>query len=75
MSKILIYLSNNIHHHGKENALLADFLFKLIFVSKIKEDSDQAFKYFKLVRERNIGVAGHVSEINLCLTIVLQILY
>ena len=35
----------------------------------IQEDAEQAFKYFKIVRDSNIGVAGHVSEINLCLQI------
>ena len=36
---------------------------------QIQEDAEQAFKYFKMVRESNIGVAGHVSEINLCIQI------
>ena len=35
----------------------------------IREDAEQAFKYFKMVRDSNIGVAGHVSEINLCIQI------
>ena len=35
----------------------------------IQEDAEQAFKYFKMVRDSNIGVAGHVSEINLCIQI------
>lgn len=35
----------------------------------IQEDAENAFKYFKMVRESNIGVAGHVSEINLCIQI------
>lgn len=36
---------------------------------KIQEDAESAFKYFKMVRDSNIGVAGHVSEINLCIQI------
>lgn len=36
---------------------------------KIQEDAERAFKYFKMVRDSNIGVAGHVSEINLCIQI------
>lgn len=36
---------------------------------KIQEDAENAFKYFKIVRDSNIGVAGHVSEINLCIQI------
>lgn len=36
---------------------------------KIQEDAESAFKYFKIVRDSNIGVAGHVSEINLCIQI------
>lgn len=36
---------------------------------RIQEDAEQAFKYFKMVRDSNIGVAGHVSEINLCIQI------
>lgn len=36
---------------------------------KIQEDAENAFKYFKMVRDSNIGVAGHVSEINLCIQI------
>lgn len=38
-------------------------------IDNIQEDAEQAFKYFKMVRDSNIGVAGHVSEINLCLQI------
>ena len=37
--------------------------------TKIQEDAENAFKYFKLVRDSNIGVAGHVSDINLCIHI------
>ena len=36
---------------------------------KIHEDAENASKYFKIVRDSNIGVAGHVSEINLCIEI------
>lgn len=36
---------------------------------QIQEDAEKAFKYFKMVRDSNIGVAGHVSEINLCIQI------
>lgn len=36
---------------------------------KIQEDAESAFKYFKMVRDSNIGVAGHISEINLCIQI------
>lgn len=36
---------------------------------KIQEEAENAFKYFKMVRDSNIGVAGHVSEINLCIQI------
>lgn len=36
---------------------------------RIQEDAENAFKYFKIVRDSNIGVAGHVSEINLCIQI------
>ena len=36
---------------------------------KIQEDTESAFKYFKMVRDSNIGVAGHVSEINLCIQV------
>ena len=36
---------------------------------RIQEDAENAFKYFKMVRESNIGVAGHISEINLCIQI------
>lgn len=36
---------------------------------RIQEDAENAFKYFKMVRDSNIGVAGHVSEINLCIQI------
>lgn len=38
-------------------------------IEKIQEDAESAFKYFKIVRDSNIGVAGHVSEINLCIQI------
>mgnify|MGYP001851936540 FL=1 len=36
---------------------------------KMEEAADQAFVYFKKVRESNIGIAGHISEINLCIHI------
>lgn len=36
---------------------------------KIKDDAENAFKYFKIVRDSNIGLAGHISEINLCIQI------
>ena len=36
---------------------------------KIQEDAEKAFEYFKLVRDSNNGIAGHVSEINLCIQI------
>lgn len=36
---------------------------------RIQEDAESAFNYFKMVRDSNIGVAGHVSEINLCIQI------
>ncbi len=36
---------------------------------KVQGDAESAFKYFKMVRDSNIGVAGHVSEINLCIQI------
>lgn len=36
---------------------------------KIHEEAQLAFNYFKIVRESNAGVAGHVSEINLCIQI------
>lgn len=36
---------------------------------RVQEDAEGAFKYFKMVRDSNIGVAGHVSEINLCIQI------
>lgn len=38
-------------------------------MEKIQEDAESAFRYFKMVRDSNIGVAGHVSEINLCIQI------
>lgn len=38
-------------------------------IEQIEEDAGKAFEYFKLVRESNIGIAGHVSEINLCIKI------
>ena len=41
---------------------------KLVF-SKIEEDSRKASSLFEKVRDSNIGVAGHVSEINLCIQI------
>ena len=37
---------------------------------KVQDDAESAFNYFKQVRESNIGVAGHVSEINLCMQVV-----
>ena len=40
-----------------------------VLKEKVQEDAESAFKYFKMVRDSNIGVAGHVSEINLCIQI------
>lgn len=40
-----------------------------IIVQNIESDASEAFKYFKMVRDSNIGLAGHVSEINLCISI------
>lgn len=40
-----------------------------IYKENIQEDAERAFKYFEIVRDSNIGVAGHVSEINLCIQI------
>lgn len=36
---------------------------------QIEEDANIAFDLFKKVRESNVGIAGHVSEINLCIRI------
>ena len=36
---------------------------------ELEDAATEAFKYFKIVREANIGIAGHVSEINLCIHI------
>lgn len=36
---------------------------------QIEEDATKAFELFKKVRQSNIGIAGHVSEINLCISI------
>ena len=38
-------------------------------IKKIEEDAELAFEYFEIVRKGNSGVAGHVSEINLCIQI------
>ncbi|SCX17622.1 hypothetical protein SAMN02910339_02457 [Lachnospiraceae bacterium YSD2013] len=38
-------------------------------IELIEEDAEKAFALFKLVREGNTGVAGHVSEINLCIQV------
>ena len=40
-------------------------------IVKIEEAAIKAFKLFKLVRESNVGLAGHVSEINLCIKIAI----
>lgn len=38
-------------------------------IEKIQNDAENAFNYFKIVRDSNIGLAGHISEINLCIQI------
>lgn len=38
-------------------------------IEQIEEDAQNAFQLFKKVRDNNIGIAGHVSEINLCIKI------
>lgn len=38
-------------------------------VEVIEENANNASSYFQIVRESNIGVAAHVSEINLCVEI------
>lgn len=38
-------------------------------VETIEENANNASRYFQMVRESNIGVAAHVSEINLCVEI------
>ena len=59
-----IYIRDIIHNR-RENQKY-DYSSTL---EKIQDDAENAFKYFKMVRESNIGVAGHVSEINLCIQI------
>lgn len=52
--------SNIAEGRGEDNKAVID---------AIELDAEKAFELFKLVRESNNGVAGHVSEINLCIQV------
>ena len=38
-------------------------------INQIESDAQEAFKLFELVRESNVGVAGHISEIYMCVNV------
>lgn len=42
-------------------------------INEIENDAQEAFKLYDLVRKSNIGVAGHISEIYLCVNVVTAI--
>lgn len=61
-SKISNYYIKKIyinHQNGDKDEV--DFL-----LEAIEENAIKAFEYFELVRNSNIGVAGHISDITLC---------
>lgn len=38
-------------------------------INQIENDAQEAFKLFELVRKSNVGVAGHLSEIYMCINV------
>lgn len=38
-------------------------------INQIESDAQEAFKLFELVRESNVGIAGHISEIYMCVNV------
>lgn len=58
------YIKNIYKNYKEEN-----YDDNIAIIESIKEDSQEAFRYFEMVRDRNVGIAGHVSEINLCIHI------
>lgn len=42
---------------------------KINLINQIENDAQEAFKLYELVRKSNVGIAGHVSEIYMCINV------